>query len=302
MSENLDYTQDIKVSVCVVTYNQRKYIAECLDSILQQEANFRFEIIVGDDASTDGTSEIVLEYANRYPEIIIPVLHHKNIGATENYFSVHRLARGKYISHIDGDDLALPNKLQRCCDILDNDATVNIVFHRMKLRSITSNKEVNDRLDTSKIGRDRFTRADLLSIGSIACHSSKMYRSSCKEINQRNSETLDYYLDITQVGSGVAHLINEFLGVYRVNSGVTQSGKTKAIYLKHLRHLMQEYPQYSAEIGANALTCALADLKNRRETTRDGFSLFLKCLSFRALLVFMRTLHLRKLIRTRLKE
>lgn len=298
MSDKLDESQEIKVSVCVVTYNQEKYIAECLNSLLEQKTDFNFEIIVGDDASTDGTSEIVLEYARCHPEKIVPVLHSKNIGATGNYFSVHGLARGKYICHMDGDDLALPGKLQKSSEVLDREHDVNIVFHRMKIRSAKSNNEIGDLLDTNVIGKNRFSRSDLLTIGSIACHSSKMYRSENKFIDKTNPDVLDYFTDITQVGSGFAYIINEFLGVYRVGVGITQSGKTKSLYLNHLKFFLKKYPQYSAEIGANALTCFLADLKNRRVTWSTGLSIWLQCLSVKSIPVFIKTLPLRKIFRT----
>ena len=59
-----------KVSVCIITFNHKHYIKRCLDSILNQEVNFDFEVIVGDDLSTDGTRKLVQEYAKNYPEII----------------------------------------------------------------------------------------------------------------------------------------------------------------------------------------------------------------------------------------
>jgi len=298
MLDQHENNQDIKVSVCVVTYNHKNYIRECLDSLINQSASFKYEIIVGDDASTDETSDIVSEYASRYPGLIIPVLHQKNLGAARNYFSVHDLARGKYICHMDGDDLALPGKLQRSSEILDREHDVNIVFHRMKMRSAKTKNEINDLLDTNIIGKNRFSRSDLLTIGSIACHSSKMYRRENKFIDKTNSDVLDYFTDIIQVGSGFAYLINDFLGVYHVGVGITQSGKTKKIYLNHLEYFLKTYPQYSAEIGANALTCFLVDLKNGRDTWRTGFRIWLQCLSVKSIPIFIKTLPLRKIFRT----
>ena len=93
-----------EVSVCVVTYNQEKYITECLQSVVDQETDFDFEVLVGDDCSTDGTRRIVQEFAEKYPDIIKPILHSKNTGAFHNYVSVHNAAMGKYIAHLDGDD------------------------------------------------------------------------------------------------------------------------------------------------------------------------------------------------------
>src|SRR5690606_20223531 len=104
--------RDVKVSVCVVAYNHEKYIRECLQSLIDQSVDFEYEIIVGDDASSDGTREIIEELSGKYPNLIIPIIHRKNIGPVGNYFSVHRLARGEYVCHMDGDDVSMSEKLQ----------------------------------------------------------------------------------------------------------------------------------------------------------------------------------------------
>ena len=121
-------TQEIKVSVCVVTYNQERYIAECLQSLVDQETNFNFEVIVSDDCSTDRTPEIIKDFQRRYPNIIKPILHKKNMGAYKNFIFVHKQAKGKYVAHMDGDDYALPGKLQIQADYLDHNAECNIVW------------------------------------------------------------------------------------------------------------------------------------------------------------------------------
>ena len=70
---SLSNKDDIQVSVCVVTYNQENYIAECLESLVTQQTSFKFEIIVGEDCSTDGTRAIVQQYVEQYPDLIVRV-------------------------------------------------------------------------------------------------------------------------------------------------------------------------------------------------------------------------------------
>ena len=70
----------IKVSVCIVTYNQANFIGRAIESALNQKTNFEFEILVGDDCSTDGTQDIIKQYAQQYPNRVIPVLQSKNLG------------------------------------------------------------------------------------------------------------------------------------------------------------------------------------------------------------------------------
>ena len=70
--------KEVLVSVLCITFNHQKYIRRCLDSMVNQKTDFRYEIIIHDDASTDGTPNIVREYAQRYPDLIIPILQKEN--------------------------------------------------------------------------------------------------------------------------------------------------------------------------------------------------------------------------------
>ncbi|NUE94748.1 glycosyltransferase, partial [Acinetobacter seifertii] len=85
----MNQINEIKVSICVVTYNQEKYLAECLEKLVHQQTNFSFEIIIGEDCSTDNTRAIVQEYYEKYPDLIIPILYKENVGAIENILQVY---------------------------------------------------------------------------------------------------------------------------------------------------------------------------------------------------------------------
>lgn len=208
-----------KVSVCVITYNQEKFIRECLQSIVEQETDFEFEVIVGDDHSGDGTAEIIREFAGRYPRLIIPVLHESHVGGTQNLLSVHNLASGDYVAHIDGDDYALPRKLQALKDFLDHQPDCNIVWHRM----IVIDEELNMahgipvELPTTIIGKEKLHLKELATYyGMTGCHSGSMYRRSARSVRSRNDETLDYYFTLSLCSrGGCAMYLDETLGVYR---------------------------------------------------------------------------------------
>jgi len=128
----------ISVSVVITTYNQGSYISTCLDHVLSQETNFDFEIIIGDDQSTDGTREICIDYANRHPDKIRLLLHSRknNIeinGSPSGRFNfLYSLsqARGKYIAFCEGDDYWIDNqKLQKQFDALENNTDCSLCFH-----------------------------------------------------------------------------------------------------------------------------------------------------------------------------
>ena len=130
------------VSVCVQTYQHRNFIRQCLDGILAQKTNFDFEICLGEDASTDGTREICIEYADAHPEVIQLVLHdRKNViyingRPTGRYNFMHNLerARGKYIALCDGDDVwDDETKLQKQYDFMEANQDYVLCFHRAML-------------------------------------------------------------------------------------------------------------------------------------------------------------------------
>lgn len=120
----------MKLSVFVVTYNQEQYIRQCLDSIVMQQVNFDYEVIIGEDCSTDNTPAICDEYAEKYP--FIKVYHHpKNLGLVKNWEFVLNHCTGDYVAMIEGDDYwTNPNKLQIQVDYLDAHKDCQICFYK----------------------------------------------------------------------------------------------------------------------------------------------------------------------------
>ena len=129
------------VSVCVMTYQHKDYIRECLDSILMQQTDFPFEILLGDDASTDGTREMCIEYAERHPDTIRLFLHdranniHINGSPTGRFNFLYSLysARGKYIALCEGDDYWTdPEKLKKQLTIFQHNPEIGICYTLVK--------------------------------------------------------------------------------------------------------------------------------------------------------------------------
>ena len=117
MSEN----QEIAVSVAVITYNMEGYLPQLLDSILMQETSFRYEIVVDDDHSPDGSRAILRDYATRYPGVFVLSLRDENIGGSKNMYGVLRQCRGKYIAILEGDDWwEAEDKLQYQYDFMES--------------------------------------------------------------------------------------------------------------------------------------------------------------------------------------
>lgn len=91
------------LSVVVITYNHEKYISQALDSVFSQKVSFDYEVLIGDDASTDNTSDILRCYKEKYPQIEL-FLREKNVGANYNVYELLSHSKGKYIAILDGDD------------------------------------------------------------------------------------------------------------------------------------------------------------------------------------------------------
>lgn len=120
--------EDLLFSVAIITYNQEKYISQTLDSILQQRHSFKYEIVIGDDCSTDGTQEIIKKYAEKYPDIIKTIFNNQNLGIIKNYFNVINHCSGKYIMECAGDDYWLPGKVQTQIDFMEQNPEVGMCY------------------------------------------------------------------------------------------------------------------------------------------------------------------------------
>lgn len=212
---------DIQVSVCIVTYNHEEFIADCLESLLSQKTNFKFEIIIGEDCSTDNTRAIIQNYANQYPELIIPLFYEKNVGAVENIKQVYKKAKGKYIAHLDGDDLALPNKLQKQFDILERNPSYNICSHNM----VRIDKQGNDLNDDWVYPEGEYDLLGLYKRFPFFSHSSKMFRNKYDDEYWNNlfcePNIMDVDVHVVQLVDGNMWHMGENLGQYRVGVGVS---------------------------------------------------------------------------------
>ena len=121
--------EDIKVSVLTATYNHENYIRHTIESVIAQKTNFKFELIIGDDCSTDKTGEIVREYADKYPDIIVPIIREKNVGMAMNTMDLMAKSKGEYIAFVEGDDYWIDaNKLQKQVDFLESHRDYVAVF------------------------------------------------------------------------------------------------------------------------------------------------------------------------------
>lgn len=124
-----DFCKTPLVSVIVFTYNQESYIQECINGILDQKTDFEFEIIIGEDCSTDKTRSICQKLQRQHSDKIKLLLQDTNQGLTKNYISTLEQCRGKYIAQTAGDDYwNNPDKLQKQVEILNNNPEIGLIY------------------------------------------------------------------------------------------------------------------------------------------------------------------------------
>ena len=119
-----------RISIVMIAYNVERWIAEALDSVLMQKVDADYEVVVGEDCSTDRTRAIVLDYARHHPQRIRLILRERNLGMNRNFMETLLAADGDYVALLDADDYwTTPHKLQRQLDFLRAHPECSICFH-----------------------------------------------------------------------------------------------------------------------------------------------------------------------------
>ncbi len=129
--------KDVMLSVVIVSYNQEEYIAEAIESVLNQKTKYKYEIILADDCSKDNTFKIQEEYAKKYPKIIKLLKREKNLGTTQNELDASLQSSGKYITKLDGDDYWIDEeKIEKQIRFLEEHPEYNGITHPQEIRNM----------------------------------------------------------------------------------------------------------------------------------------------------------------------
>lgn len=201
------------LTVCVVTYNQIKYIRQCLDSIVQQKTKYSYQVIISDDASTDGTSEVCAEYEKNYP-FVKHIRHSANIGACENFKYVHRQAKTMFVAHCDADDYWSENKLDLQISYLLDNSDCSAVYANATV--VNEDGTVFGCFNNAERIPDKINTGFLLEKFNFLNNSSMVYRvSDIGAIFSVTELIVDYHVHINLSRHGFLGYIKTPLAFYR---------------------------------------------------------------------------------------
>lgn len=226
----VDETSDVQpmVSVTMITYNHGEFIEQAIDGVLMQQTNFRIELIVGEDCSSDNTREILYQLQKKYPDKIILKLPESNLGVGVNSISNKLLCKGKYIAECEGDDYWTdPYKLQRQIDFLEMTRGAVAVCTNATADSLNNTKEMffseNDDF-FHKIGIDEIYEKNVFPT-LTAVYNSEIIK---KIIIHQNLDLLDWFSIVNILQIGDAYRLNFVSAHYRIHQyGVFSSKSDK---------------------------------------------------------------------------
>lgn len=265
--------QKIMVSVYCLAYNHEKYIKDCLEGFVNQKTNFKYEVIVHDDASTDNTANIIKEYAERYPDIIKPIFQKENQYSQGVYIIdkfIEPILKGKYVAICEGDDYWCDeHKLQKQVEILENHPEYIACVHQTKAVN-SSTGEISLCSKLRKSGVIEIEKM-LLDRGPVYHTSSLFYRKKALE-NKPDfcyivKGVSDYSTEFALALKGYIYYINEVMSVYRQFTESSWSLKVKndilvkEKYYQDMIALLKEVNSYSKYRYKDLLDKTILDFK-----------------------------------------
>jgi glycosyltransferase involved in cell wall biosynthesis len=211
----------LAVSVLVVTYNHARFVRQALDSAIAQRLPQPFEVLVSEDCSTDGTREIVQEYAKRHPHLVRLLLSERNLHSNEVVARGVRAARGRYVAVLDGDDYwTSDDKLGAQVAFLDVRPDVTICFHNVQV--VDEHSQTTGRLWNAP-GQPEVSGLHELLRGNFIATSSVVYRrAAVSEIPAWYGgffPVTDWPLHVLYAREGRIGYLDRTLGAYRLHGG-----------------------------------------------------------------------------------
>ncbi len=242
-NKNAGQEEKVKVSVLMLTYNQEQYIHEAIRSVMLQKTDFKFELVIGNDASTDETGAICRAWYDNYPGQIVLLNREQNLGLIQNFLQTYAHCQGEYVAICEGDDFWTDKcKLQTQVDFLDAHSTYSTCFHRVinyfqdnGTKSLSNGKQ---KIDTDIM--------DLARSNYISNVSAVFRRGLFGDFPDwfAKVSTYDYALHLLNAQYGDIHYINRPMAVYRQHGRAiwSEAGTDKKLDISlTVRELLMAY-------------------------------------------------------------
>ena len=232
----VDNSETPLVSIKCMTYNHKDFIAQALDGFLMQKTDFPFEVLVHDDASTDGTDDVIREYEKKFPKIIKPIYETENQWSKGNgahHVKIDAQIKGKYIAICEGDDYWLDeNKLQMQVSFLEKNNDYTMSCHNAIKKDLTNGKEsLFNKEDFSILGPK-----ELILEWHIPTASIVLRKKILKKILPTKKEYVqgDIQLSLACYDNGKIHYISKPMSVYRYNLSGSATARSNSDPFKYL--------------------------------------------------------------------
>lgn len=266
--------KEAKVSVLMLTYNHEPYIDQAIRSVLMQETDFHFELIIGNDASTDRTGEICSAWQRRSARGRVHLTNHPtNVGLQQNFIRSYARCRGRYIAICEGDDFWTDrHKLQKQVDFLDANPDYSICFHRV------INYFEHDGSKSLSNGRQRVDTdiLDLARSNYISNVSAVFRRGLFGPLPEwfARVSTYDYAIHMLNAQHGKIHYMKKPMAVYRQHNRAIWSraglDKKLAIALNVREWLMDYFSEQPAVYGELLIAHTAINLNLIRHYRTNG--------------------------------
>jgi glycosyltransferase involved in cell wall biosynthesis len=232
----------------MLTYNHERFIRQALDSVLMQQVDFAYEVIIGEDCSTDQTRRIVEEYAQRYPAIIRPIYHTPNVGMGPNLQACLAAARGEYLAPLEGDDYWTDaHKLQKQVDFLAANPEYSMCFHEV----MVTNADGSHIFGTTRNEDEYVFETLLASKRTVPMTCSLLLRNRVAVLPQWlfTVPTMDYPLVILLAEHGKLKRLPDVMAAYRKHAGGIWSA---ASHSQNHRRYIEMYQRLAAHYAPTA--------------------------------------------------
>jgi glycosyltransferase involved in cell wall biosynthesis len=281
------------ISVCMITYNHEPYIARAIEGVLEQESPYTYELVIGEDHSTDRTREICLEYERMHPGVVTVLRSNVNLGITGNFARTLGACAGKYVALCEGDDFwTNRSKLHQQVKVLEEHPEYVMTCGRVEMvNEVGLTPDDTSQLEEQLIRIKRepgffdLLEYNMINTPTVCIRRDVMAKLADEAIGRGIRYSVDYWYWLRMASGYMIYIADEVFASYRVHpGGASRQGRFLRKRMPWIRydaicHYLAEHNDVTGEDRA-ALFAIMAGIVNGRDSDlRLRFQSFLWCIS-----------------------